>query len=300
MTHVEKRASPAREFQIAVVAGGMYGAAHTVSGHPLDNVKARMQLDASFRGLGPVAATRALWAREGARGFYRGFVPPLAGSVVYRSVMFSSYEFAFTWAERDLGGWWREPLPGTGGAVRPLVVGCTVFAAGCRGAVEQPFEYAKCLSQVGRGADLRAADMFRGLGAQLARTTGLLLLIFVPYDHIRRSTGLLAPAPSADGAPPSAGAWAAALCRQGLVTTTVCGLAYAGIWPIETLKNLAQAGLPRAGASLAERVAHLGGARGLYRGAAPGIVSGGVRNGCAMMGAALCQRLATAYGFRDE
>ena len=49
------------------------------------------------------------------------------------------------------------------------------------------------------GADLRAADMFRGLGAQLARTTGLLLLIFVPYDHIRRSTGLLAPAPSADG-----------------------------------------------------------------------------------------------------
>ena len=300
MTHVEKRASPAREFQIAVIAGGVYGAAHTVSGHPLDNVKARMQLDPSFQTLGPLGATRELWAREGARGFFRGCVPPLVGSITYRSVMFSSYEFSFTWAERQLSAWWREPLPGTGGAVRPLVVGCTVFAACCRGAVEQPFEYAKCLYQVGRGADLRVADMFRGLGMQVGRTTGLLLLIFVPYDHIRRSTGLLAPAPSADGAPPSAGAWAAALCRQGLVTTTVCGLAYAGVWPLETLKNLAQAGLPRAGASLSERVAYLGGMRGLYRGAAPGIVSGGVRNGCAMMGAALCQRLATAYGFRGE
>ena len=67
MTHVEKRATPLREFQIAVVAGGFYGATHTVSGHPLDNVKARMQLDPSYRGLGPLAAMRALWRADGAR-----------------------------------------------------------------------------------------------------------------------------------------------------------------------------------------------------------------------------------------
>ena len=88
--------------------------------------------------------------------------------------------------ERQLSAWWREPLPGTGGAVRPLVVGCTVFAACCRGAVEQPFEYAKCLYQVGRGADLRVADMFRGLGMQVGRTTGLLLLMVglqLVFDH---------------------------------------------------------------------------------------------------------------------
>ena len=93
MTHVEKRASPAREFQIAVVAGGMYGAAHTVSGHPLDNVKARMQLDASFKGLGPVAATRALWAREGARGFYRGILPHILRSTPQSSITLLAYEY---------------------------------------------------------------------------------------------------------------------------------------------------------------------------------------------------------------
>jgi hypothetical protein len=33
---------------------------------------------------------------EGAVGFYRGWVPPFWGSILYRSAQFSAFEFAFT------------------------------------------------------------------------------------------------------------------------------------------------------------------------------------------------------------
>jgi hypothetical protein len=68
--------------------------------------------------------------------------------------------------------------------------------------------------------------------------------------------------------------WLSSLVRQWLTTTLVCGGSYAIIWPLETLKNQAQAGLPHPGATVSQRVKHLGGFGGLYRGGAPGIVGG--------------------------
>lgn len=87
---------------------------------------------------------------------------------------------------------------------------------------------------------------------------------------------------------------------QWLVVTFICGASYACAWPLETLKNLAQAGLPRPGASLSERVASLGGWRGLYLGSAPGIICGGFRNGIAMLAMAHYHALATRLGLRDS
>ena len=65
--------------------------------------------------------------------------------------------------------------------------------------------------------------------------------------------------------------------------TGVCASAYALAWPLETLKNLSQAGLPRPGAHILERARFVGGLAGLYRGAAPGILCGGLRNGAAFL-----------------
>ena len=61
-----------------------------------------------------------------------------------------------------------------------------------------------------------------------------------------------------------------------------------------------QAGLPSPGASLTQRVSYLGGPHGLYRGAAPGVLCGAFRNGCA--GAvmnSLVNPLLTRLGLRD-
>ena len=76
---------------------------------------------------------------------------------------------------------------------------------------------------------------------------------------------------------------------------------YAAAWPLETIKNLMQAGLPSTNASIAERVRYVGGPMGLYRGALPGVLCGGLRNGfgfLAMTGFA--QPLATRLGLRDH
>lgn len=44
MTHNEKRFSAVREAQIALVTGAFYGSVHTLTGHPLDTIKSKMQL----------------------------------------------------------------------------------------------------------------------------------------------------------------------------------------------------------------------------------------------------------------
>ena len=126
------------------------------------------------------------------------------------------------------------------------------------------------------------SDIYRGMAMQTFRTTSMLCFIFVPYDVARRKT-----------------TWFKTLAGQCAVTTSVCALAYALCWPFETLKNLAQAGLPHPGASMAERIRLLGGLRGLYVGAGPGVICGGFRNGCAMLVMAKYNELATKHGLRD-
>ena len=78
-------------------------------------------------------------------------------------------------------------------------------------------------------------------------------------------------------------------------------MAYGLVWPLETLKNLAQAGVPHPSASFAERLTFIGGCRGLYRGVAPGVLCGGLRNGCAMLAMnGVANPLVTRLGLRAE
>jgi len=283
MAHSEKRSSPLREFQIAVFTGALYGAAHTVSGHPLDNLKTAMQLDVSYRNLGASAAARRLWKTNGARGFTRGIVPPLIGSSFYRSVMMSTYEASYTWFDRESpeDSFWKREYAG-GYIPRPCVFLSALFCSVARAVVEAPFEQAKVMRQTGRPWSF-SLKLYRGAGLQTARTTGLLVAIFGPFDVIRQKTEWLE----------------RGITAQWAVSTVVCGAAYAVVWPLETLKNMAQAGLPRPGASLLVRIEHLGGLRGLYRGALPGICGGGFRNGMGMLAMANAQRAVTLLGLRD-
>lgn len=279
MAHLERRSTPEREGQIALLTGAVYGVAHTISGHPLDNLKARLQLDRSLHGSSTLSAARHLWRTEGLHAFFRGCGPPLWGSAVYRAVMMSSYELCFTYLE----AFPDEHLVKAEhfGCVRPVIVFSAIFCALCRTVVEAPIEQAKVMGQTGRAWQLHS--LYRGLGPQTARTTAMLLSIFVPYDYARRKTTLLS-----------------TLAGQFAVVGGVCAAAYAAIHPLETIKNCAQAGLPRPGASLAERVQYLGGPRGLYRGALPSILCGGLRNGCATVAMnGFANPLMTRLGLRE-
>lgn len=281
MSHAEPRSTPLREGQIAIATGALYGVVHTLSGHPLDNVKAALQMDKSMHGLSGLQAARAMWRRDGARAFWRGCIPPLWGSAVYRSIMMSSYEATYTFLEATApaDSWLKRELLG---CIRPLVVCSTVVCSLCRVVVEAPIEQAKVSYQLGRQVDLRL--LYRGALTQTVRTTAMMLCVYVPFDYaVRHAPWIFS-----------------SLAGNFALVSTVCGFAYASVWPVETLKNLAQAGLPRPNATTAEQIAYLGGARGLYRGAAPGVLCGAFRNGCAGVAMnGLANPLLTRLGLRD-
>jgi hypothetical protein len=84
-----------------------------------------------------------------------------------------------------------------------------------------------------------------------------------------------------------------------IVVGGISYVAYVAIWPLETIKNLAQSGTPHPRATTAERIAYLGGVRGLMRGVGPGALAGGVRNGLGMIAMVYAQKWATILGLRD-
>jgi len=84
-----------------------------------------------------------------------------------------------------------------------------------------------------------------------------------------------------------------------MVQAGASGAAYLLCWPLETLKNLTQSGTPHPGASLQQKLAFLGGPKGLFRGVGPGTLCGALRNGCAMVMMVNAQIWATRLGMRQ-
>jgi hypothetical protein len=125
--------------------------------------------------------------------------------------------------------------------------------------------------------------VFRGFHWQIARTTFLLLPIFTTMDFLRRKTDFLN-----------------TLAGNAAVTFVVVGVSYAISWPLETMKNLAQSGLPYPSATVGDRIKHMGGWGGLLRGIYPGAIGGGIRNACGMMAFILAQQMVSKFDLRGQ
>jgi solute carrier family 25 (mitochondrial carnitine/acylcarnitine transporter), member 20/29 len=280
MTHNEKRSSTMREGQLALLTGSIYGAVHTITGHPLDTIKSKMQLQAKYSNLSAVSTARDMFREFGFRGFFHGCLPPLLGSALYRGVMMSAYEATFTYVELNFER--DHPLRTEYfGFVRPVVPVSVTCASFCRGLIEAPFEYAKVMGQTQQ--EWKVVHMFRGLHWQIMRTTVLLLPIFQAIDYLRRRTDAMK-----------------TLAGNFFVTFGVVGASYAVSWPLETMKNLSQSGIPRPNATISERVAYMGGVGGLLRGIYPGALGGGIRNAFGMIAMIFAQKYASTVGLRDK
>ena len=82
-----------------------------------------------------------MYKKEGPIGFYRGWVPPFFGSVIYRSVQFSVFEATYTFmADKEA---MCKPIPFAFGGLewRTLLAGWAGGSA--RSFIECPFEYVK-------------------------------------------------------------------------------------------------------------------------------------------------------------
>lgn len=89
------------------------------------------------------------------------------------------YEASYTFFEASCtedSPWKRELF----GFLRPMVLASSIFTSLCRTVVEAPIEQAKVMRQTGRPWEW--STLYRGVTAQTARTTAMLVAIFVPYD----------------------------------------------------------------------------------------------------------------------
>jgi hypothetical protein len=74
MTHNERRSNPLREAQLALFTGGIFGAVHTVTGHPLDTIKSKMQINQDYLKLNSFQTAGKIMRDEGLKGYFRGMV----------------------------------------------------------------------------------------------------------------------------------------------------------------------------------------------------------------------------------
>ena len=261
-------------YAISTAVGGFYGATNTIVGHPFDTVKTKMQAQSGFGGTSSMSTARMIHASNGWRGFYHGCIPPLWGSVVYRSTQFAVYDtvvakLAAYPAMRS------RVLPGSDLEARVVVAGFT--GASARTLLESPIEYAKVQGQTGQV--WRMADVYRGAGLQWARTAPMMTFWFCAMDACKRNGLTSSPLGQF-------------LCSGGAAL-----VGFWIVWPFETLKNQAQAGI---GGSMLDKVRNMpGGPLGLYRGIVPGSISVFSRNGAAMIVLSKLNQKIDEWGLRE-
>ena len=273
-----------------LLCGVLFGVTSPLVGHPIDTIKTLMSASPAYARGSAVRTLVDFVRAEGPLALYRGLLPPLFGSSVFRSVQFSAYG-ALMGTFRDspaltahipgaAGMEWRVPLAG-------------VLASTARALIETPLEYVKVRRQTGQrwlvagtvggalaapGRELRA--IFTGFGVSWARTVALMTTFFIQVDHLERHHRDLM-------AMPVVGPFV----KGGLCATT----AWVLVWPLEVLKNQVQAataapGLPPAAgwAARAAWVLRERGVVGLYRGIGPGLTRSVVANGSSMVVYAKC------------
>ena len=159
---------------------------------------------------------RNVFRTEGPVGFYRGWLPPFIGSVIYRSAQFSVFEATYT-ACKDHKTL-RNEIPGMFGLEwRTVLAGCAAGSA--RSIIECPFEYAKVKRQTGQKYQLR--QMYLGMQEQYPRSALLMTIFFSLADLARKHTNLFS-----------------TVWGQFIVSGVASSIAWYMVWPIEVLKNL--------------------------------------------------------------
>ena len=261
-----------------LLCGVLFGVASPLAAHPLDTIKSQMQaLPAASRG-GALASLRRIVACGGVRALYRGLLPPLLGSAVYRSLQISM--FSAVYAGTKASTFWAAPVAALAG-LEPRVLLAGAAATTARALIETPLEVVKVRLQLGV-APLGDGGV-RGLGVGFCLTWARLYValggFFVLVDHMdRHHPGFFAV--------PVVGSF----LKGGVCATATWVLA----WPLEVVKNQVQSGLHQGGGGALARLASIARARGvagLYRGIGPGMARSLLGNGAALAAYDACKAL---------
>ena len=92
--------------------GVLYGTTSVCVGHPFDTIKTKMQAQQGFENRSMLRSFAKTVQEQGIRGLYRGCLPPLFGSGIFRSTQFAVFESVYTYMDVPFG---KYELPLTGG-----------------------------------------------------------------------------------------------------------------------------------------------------------------------------------------
>lgn len=257
-----------RELLDSTFGGFAYGATAAVLSHPLDTIKTRQQAMPGMAG----SSSRDVLRDTLTRGFpelYRGFLPALAGSVLFRAVPFVAYSSSTAVVKEQCPAWSaRHPvmLAAGGGACGGLL----------RAVMECPLEVLKVRRQVhhhhhGSAMHHHGSAMltlWSGLGWTLARNMLVIGLFWAILEASRSTRERLTSSRAASsflaGAGCSAVAWAVA-------------------FPLDVCKSRAQSGkYSKSDLGVLKAVLEQG-YTGAYSGLAMGLGRVIIANGCAMV-----------------
>lgn len=264
---------------ILKLVGVLYGTTSVAVGHPFDTIKTKMQAQHGFETEGMFKAFAKTVKTQGIRGLYRGCIPPLWGSGIYRSSQFAVFEALYTY----FNGFGRRELPFTGGLqIRVLIAG--VAASTTRAIIETPLELAKVRRQTGQTWQFRG--LYRGFGVTWCRTMGLMCTYFILLDSGRRHFPELFKRPILGP-----------FLSSGLAAT----FAWWVVWPLENMKSQVQGNYGKDLPVVARMrlvIKEKGGFFGLYRGIVPGSIRSFMSNGTSMIAMSWAQRKVSRWGLR--
>ncbi|KAL3868723.1 hypothetical protein ACJMK2_041493 [Sinanodonta woodiana] len=260
--------------------GVLYGITSVSVGHPFDTIKTKMQAQSGFEKTNMFETFKKTFRSQGIIGLYRGCIPPLWGSGIFRSVQFAAFEGVYTYLDSPF---WKNDIPYTWGLqLRVLAAGAV--AATSRAIIECPLEFAKVRRQTQQSWRLR--EVYTGFGVTWCRCMGLLCTYFILVDTTRRNfpehfkRPLLGP-----------------FLTSGISAT----LAWWIVWPLEYMKSQVQGNYGQ-NVSVWQRmklvVKERGGFLGLYRGISAGTIRSFLANGTSMIVMTLAQKKVSEWGLR--
>ena len=262
--------------------GVLYGTTSVMVGHPFDTVKTKMQAQRGFESRNMLRTFTKTLQDQGIRGLYRGCLPPLFGSGIFRSTQFAVFEAAYTFMNNSFG---RFELPCTGGLqVRVLVGG--VLGATARAIIETPLEYVKVRRQTQQNWKLR--HIYTGFGVTWCRTIGLMCTFFILVDSGRRH------APEVFATP---------LVGPFLTSGVAATAGWWVIWPLEYMKSQVQGSYGKNQSVISRMrtvVRERGGFFALYRGLGPGTIRSFIANGTSMIVMVNAQKKVSEWGLRGN
>jgi len=251
-------------FMVGAVTGSLYGATNIIVGQPLDTIKTKMQTQSNLQAnRSLVSCFSETLKKDGFKGLYKGSISAMLGSISFRAVQWAVYDATYVLTDSDS---FSYKIPFTGGLEVRVVIS-SISAATSRAVVECPFEYVKVKRQIGESWLFK--DVYKGFGLVWARDVPLFIVALGLIDSMKRHTKLM-------------DSYAGIFAGTGLCAS----VAWASIWPLETLKNQIQAEKTGSKTTIKQKIAVLNrqfGTLGLFRGLGPGMLSVFFRTGASFV-----------------